>query len=196
MAKLYFNYAAMNAGKSTILLQASHNYIERGMSTLLLTARLDDRSGKKGSIVSRIGISADAELFASEDDLLAMITKKHRQSAVNAVLVDEAQFLSREQVWALARVTDELGIPVMCYGLRTDFQGKLFPGSAELLAIADDLREIKTVCWCGKKATMVIRLDAKGRPIEKGDQIEIGGNDKYISLCRKHWMRREMRAKS
>jgi thymidine kinase len=196
MAKLYFNYAAMNAGKSTILLQASHNYIERGMSTLLLTSRLDDRSGKKGTITSRIGISADAELFSGDDDLLSMVSEKHAQSEINAVLVDEAQFLSRKQVWALACIADDLEIPVMCYGLRTDFQGKLFPGSAELLAIADELREIKTVCWCGKKATMVIRLDAGGQPIEEGDQIEIGGDDKYISLCRKHWRERDMEAAS
>ncbi len=192
MAKLYFNYSAMNAGKSTILLQASHNYIERGMSTLLLTARLDDRTGTAGVIASRIGISADAELFSDGDDLFALVRDVHDRGAVNAIFVDEAQFLSTAQVWGLARVSDELGIPVMCYGLRTDFQGKLFPGSAELLAIADDLREIRTICWCGKKATMVIRLDANGMPIEEGDQVEIGGNDKYISLCRLHWTQRDL----
>lgn len=192
MAKLYFNYSAMNAGKSTILLQASHNYIERGMSTLLLTARLDDRSGKTGVIASRIGLAADAELFADGDDLFDLVRRHHQTSAIHAVFADEAQFLSPDQVWGLSRVADDLGIPVMCYGLRTDFQGKLFPGSAELLAIADDLREIKTICWCGKKATMVIRLDADGTPIEEGDQVEIGGNDKYLSLCRKHWSTRDM----
>ena len=192
MAKLYFNFSAMNAGKSTILLQASHNYIERGMSTLLLTAKLDDRSGKTGVIASRIGIAADAALFADGDDLLALVKTHHAETPIHAVFVDEAQFLSPEQVWSLSKVSDDLGIPVMCYGLRTDFQGKLFPGSAELLAIADDLREIRTICWCGKKATMVLRLDADGKPIEEGDQVEIGGNDKYISLCRKHWSSRDL----
>lgn len=192
MAKLYFNYSAMNAGKSTILLQASHNYIERGMSTLLLTARFDDRSGKTGVIASRIGLSADASLFSDGDDLLAIVTDAHNKNPVHAIFVDEAQFLSRDQVWDLSHVADTFGIPIMCYGLRTDFQGKLFPGSAELLAIADDLREIKTICWCGKKATMVLRLDANGNPIEEGDQVEIGGNDKYISLCRQHWSSREL----
>ena len=192
MAKLYFNYSAMNAGKSTILLQASHNYIERGMSTILLTAKLDDRTGSTGVIASRIGISADAELFADGDDLFDLVSATNLNDKINAVFVDEAQFLSTTQVWALARVADELGIPVMCYGLRTDFQGKLFPGSAELLAIADDLREIRTICWCGKKAIMVIRLDANGVPIEEGDQVEIGGNDKYISLCRTHWTQRDL----
>jgi len=192
MAKLYFNFSAMNAGKSTILLQASHNYIERGMSTLLLTAKLDDRSGKTGVIASRIGLAADAALFADGDDLLALVKTHHADKPIHAVFVDEAQFLSPEQVWSLSQVSDDLGIPVMCYGLRTDFQGKLFPGSAELLAIADDLREIRTICWCGKKATMVLRLDADGKPIEEGDQVEIGGNDKYISLCRKHWSSRDL----
>ena len=192
MAKLYFNYSAMNAGKSTILLQASHNYIERGMSTLLLTARLDDRNGKSGVIASRIGLSADAELFADGDDLLAMVTTAHDSNPIHAIFVDEAQFLSTNQVWALSHIADNFGIPVMCYGLRTDFQGKLFPGSAELLAVADDLREIKTICWCGKKATMVLRLDGDGNPIEEGNQVEIGGNDKYISLCRQHWSGRDL----
>ena len=196
MAKLYFNYSAMNAGKSTILLQASHNYIERGMSTMLLTARLDDRAGKTGVVASRIGLSSDAELFADGDDLLTMVTSAHGAKPIHAIFVDEAQFLSKGQVWHLSRVADDLGIPVMCYGLRTDFQGELFPGSSELLAIADDLREIKTICWCGKKATMVIRLDANGKPIEEGDQVEIGGNDKYVSLCRKHWSNRNLGSSS
>ena len=191
MAKLYFNYSAMNAGKSTVLLQASHNYIEQGMSTYLLTARLDDRAGT-GVIASRIGIAADAELFAETDDLKAKITSHHQDRPIDCVLVDEAQFLSPDQVWQLSAVSDDLGIPVMCYGLRTDFQGKLFPGSAALLSIADDLREIRTICWCGKKATMVVRLDATGQPVEDGDQVEIGGNDKYLSLCRKHWRQRDL----
>ena len=191
MAKLYFNYSAMNAGKSTVLLQASHNYIEQGMSTYLLTARLDDRAGT-GVIASRIGIAADAELFAETDDLKAKISSHHQDRPIDCVLVDEAQFLSPDQVWQLSAVSDDLGIPVMCYGLRTDFQGKLFPGSAALLSIADDLREIRTICWCGKKATMVVRLDATGQPVEDGDQVEIGGNDKYLSLCRKHWRQRDL----
>ena len=191
MAKLYFNYSSMNAGKSTVLLQASHNYIERGMNTFLLTARLDDRAGS-GKIASRIGISSDAELFADGDDLDQMIRQFHNRKNIDCVLVDEAQFLSEEQVWQLAQISDDLGIPVMCYGLRTDFQGKLFPGSAALLAIADDLREIRTICWCGKKATMVVRIDDSGRPVEDGDQVEIGGNDKYLSLCRKHWKGRDL----
>ena len=191
MAKLYFNYSAMNAGKSTVLLQASHNYIEQGMSTYLLTARLDDRAGT-GVIASRIGIAADAELFAETDDLEAKITSHLQDRPIDCVLVDEAQFLSPDQVWQLSAVSDDLGIPVMCYGLRTDFQGKLFPGSAALLSIADDLREIRTICWCGKKATMVVRLDATGQPVEDGDQVVIGGNDKYLSLCRKHWRQRDL----
>lgn len=181
----------MNAGKSTVLLQASHNYIERGMNTFLLTARLDDRAGS-GKIASRIGISSDAELFADGDNLDQMIRQFHNRKKIDCVLVDEAQFLSEEQVWQLAQISDDLGIPVMCYGLRTDFQGKLFPGSAALLAIADDLREIRTICWCGKKATMVVRIDDSGRPVEDGDQVEIGGNDKYLSLCRKHWKGRDL----
>lgn len=186
MAKLYFNYSAMNAGKSTILLQASHNYQERGMATLLLTAQLDTRAGV-GHIASRIGLQADAHLFNSETDLAALISDAHSNSALSCVLVDEAQFLSPEQVWQLAQISDALNIPIMCYGLRTDFQGKLFPGSATLLAIADNLREIRTICHCGRKATMVVRQSADGKIAKSGAQIEIGGNDKYISLCRKHW---------
>ena len=192
MAKLYFNYSAMNAGKSTILLQASHNYIERGMDTMLLTARLDNREGRSGVIASRIGIQADAEKFSPEDDLKSMVAVRNAASSINCVLVDEAQFLSKEQVWQLSSVADDLGIPVMCYGLRTDFQGELFPGSAALLALADDLREIRTICWCGKKAIMVVRVDGDGNAIDEGAQVEIGGNDKYISLCRKHWLSREL----
>ena len=192
MAKLYFNYSAMNAGKSTVLLQASHNYIERGMTTFLLTARLDDRAGE-GVIASRIGIAADAGRFDGDDDLLEMVKQRHQDQNLHCVLVDEAQFLTEDQVWQLAAVADNLGIPVMCYGLRTDFQGKLFPGSAALLSIADDLREIRTICWCSKKATMVVRLGADGQPLDDGDQVDIGGNDKYISLCRHHWKTRKLR---
>ena len=186
MAKLYFSYSAMNAGKTTILLQASHNYGERGMNTLLLTAQLDNRAGT-GTIASRIGLSAKAETFSSETDVTAIITHAHAQDKLSCVLVDEAQFLTSSQVWDLARVADHMNIPVMCYGLRTDFQGNLFEGSATLLAIADNLREIRTICHCGSKATMVIRQTEGGDVIREGDQIEIGGNDKYVSLCRKHW---------
>lgn len=190
MAKLYFNYSSMNAGKSTVLLQASYNYIERGMATLLLTAAVDDRAGK-GKIASRIGLAADADIFSQDDDLYAHIDAYCQRGPVDAVFVDEAQFLNETQVWQLAKVADEMKIPVMCFGLRTDFQGKLFPGSAALLAIADNLREIKTICWCGRKATMVARLDASGKIVEEGDQVVIGGEDTYVSLCRNHWSRRE-----
>ena len=189
MAKLYFSYAAMNAGKSTILLQASHNYRERGMKTLLFTAALDDRAGR-GVIASRIGVSSEAVLFQPEDDLFIIIRDAHHAEAYSCIFVDEAQFLTPDQVWQLARVADRLKIPVMCYGLRTDFQGKLFPGSAELLAIADTLREIRTICDCGGKATMVVRLGPDGNILTEGDQVDIGGNDKYVSLCRKHWEER------
>ena len=176
----------MNAGKSTILLQASHNYRERGMHTLLLTAALDDRAGP-GQIGSRIGLQADALTFDETTDVSQVIDQEHKRSPLACVLVDEAQFLSADQVWQLASVVDRLDIPVMCYGLRTDFKGQLFPGSAELLAIADNLREIRTICHCGRKATMVIRQTETGETITDGAQIEIGGNDKYVSLCRVHW---------
>ncbi|EHI48043.1 thymidine kinase [SAR116 cluster alpha proteobacterium HIMB100] len=186
MAKLYFSYSAMNAGKSTILLQASHNYRERGMHTLLLTAALDDRAGQ-GQIGSRIGLQADALTFDPTTDVSQLIQQEHNRLPLACVLVDEAQFLSAEQVWQLASVVDQLDIPVMCYGLRTDFRGQLFPGSAVLLAIADNLREIRTICHCGRKATMVIRQTETGQTMTDGAQIEIGGNDKYVSLCRVHW---------
>ena len=184
MAKLYFHYSTMNAGKSTLLLQASYNYRERGMQTLLLTARLDDRAGK-GRIASRIGICDEALTFAPDTDLLALIDGQPDPLA--CVFVDEAQFLTRSQVWQLARVADDLRIPVMCYGLRVDFRGEMFPGSAALLALADDLREVRTICHCGKKATMVVRQDAQGRIITDGPQVEVGGNERYVSLCRRHW---------
>jgi thymidine kinase len=186
MAKLYFSYSAMNAGKSTLLLQASYNYRERGMETLLFTAALDERAGR-GRIASRIGLAAEAEMFTSDDDLFAHVSNWMAAHALHCVLVDEAQFLTDDQVWQLARVADRLGVPVMCYGLRTDFQGKLFPGSSALLALADELREIRTLCRCGRKATMVVRLGPDGKVARKGAQIEIGGEDKYISLCRRHW---------
>ena len=186
MAKLYFSYSAMNAGKSTILLQASHNYRERGMHTLLLTAALDDRAGA-GQIGSRIGLQAEALTFDETTDIDQLITAEHDRASLACVLVDEAQFLSADQVWQLAAVVDQLNIPVMCYGLRTDFRGQLFPGSAVLLAIADNLREIRTICHCGRKATMVVRQTETGQTVTDGAQIEIGGNDKYVSLCRVHW---------
>lgn len=186
MAKLYFYYASMNAGKSTVLLQASFNYRERGMATMLFTAAIDDRAGQ-GIIASRIGLSAPAEVFGHDTDLFAAVASAHAVNTLNCVLVDEAQFLTKEQVWQLARVADDLGIPVLCYGLRTDFLGNLFPGSQWLLAIADVLSELKAVCACGRKATMNLRIDGEGRPVASGEQTEIGGNDRYVALCRRHF---------
>ncbi|WP_105374065.1 thymidine kinase [Neorhizobium huautlense] len=186
MAKLYFHYATMNAGKSTMLLQASYNYRERGMRTAIFIAALDDRAGM-GRVASRIGLSADAIPFSDLDDLFGVIETMHGEEPIACVFVDEAQFLTAEQVWQLARVCDRIGIPVMAYGLRTDFQGKLFPGSLELLAIADELREVRTICFCGRKATMVVRLDQEGKLVREGAQVEVGGNEKYVSLCRRHW---------
>ncbi len=186
MAKLYFNYSTMNAGKSTVLLQASYNYIERGMETYLLTANFDDRSGP-GKIASRIGISADADTFGSETDLFAKIKTRLEAGKIACVLIDEAQWMSEAQVWQLARAVDDLGVPVMCYGLRVDFQGKLFPGSATLLALADEMREIRTICHCGRKATMVVRMGADGKALRDGPQVQVGGNETYVSLCRIHW---------
>ncbi|KKB13512.1 thymidine kinase [Devosia geojensis] len=185
MAKLYFSYAAMNAGKSTLLLQASYNYRERGMRTLLFTSRHYAEDGV-GVISSRLGIKAEAEIYDPGDDLYQRVHDAMRESKVDCVFVDEAQFLSQAQVWQLARVTDRLKVPVMCFGLRTDFQGKLFPGSCELLAIADVLREIRTICYCGAKATMVVRQDEHGRVLTDGDQVSIE-KSVYVSLCRKHW---------
>jgi thymidine kinase len=186
MAKLYFHYATMNAGKSTMLLQASYNYRERGMRTVIFIAALDDRAGV-GKVSSRIGLSSDAIPFSDGDDLFESISAMHQEEPIACVFVDEAQFLSAEQVWQLARVCDRIGLPVMAYGLRTDFQGKLFPGSLELLAIADELREVRTICFCGRKATMVVRLDSEGKLVRQGAQVEVGGNEKYVSLCRRHW---------
>jgi thymidine kinase len=181
MAKLYFYYSTMNAGKSTALLQAAHNYAERGLSTLLFIARLDDRAG--GRIKSRIGIEAEADRFDADTDFWALLS----ESRTNCVLIDEAQFLTVAQVRQLARVVDEANIPVMCYGLRTDFRGELFPGSAALLAWADTLSELKTICCCGRKATMVVRVSPDGSVERSGQQVEIGGNERYVSLCRKHF---------
>lgn len=185
MAKLYFSYAAMNAGKSTLLLQASHNYRERGMQTLVFTSALyadmDDKS-----IVSRIGVRSPAELYDQELDFYDYIARRLEKGPLHCVFLDEAQFLTKRQVWQLARVADHLGIPIMCYGLRTDFRGELFEGSRELLAIADNLREVRTICHCGAKATMVIRMDEHGNALTEGDQVSIG-KSVYVSLCRKHW---------
>lgn len=186
MAKLYFNYSTMNAGKSTLLLQASYNYIERGMQTYLLTANFDDRAGT-GRIGSRIGIEAEADTYTQSDDLFAKIKARLDAGPCACVLVDEAQWMTRAQVWQLARAVDDLGVPVMAYGLRVDFRGELFPGSAALLALADEMREVRTICHCGRKATMVIRVDEKGEAVAEGAQIEVGGNDRYISLCRRHF---------
>ena len=186
MAKLYFQYSTMNAGKSTVLLQASHNYHERGMQTYLLTAQFDNRAGN-GKFGSRIGISKKADTFAAGDDLFEKIKKRLSMGNIACVFIDEAQFLDAEQVWQLARAVDDLNVPVMCYGLRVDFMGHLFPGSAALLALSDEMREIRTICHCGKKATMVVRQDDKGNALTDGAQVQIGGNETYVSLCRRHW---------
>lgn len=186
MAKLYFNYSTMNAGKSTSLLQASHNYREGGMMTYLLTAQFDNRAGQ-GRIASRIGIGEDADTFAPTDDMFAKIQTRLTAGPVACIFIDEAQFLTKPQVWQLARAVDDLGVPIMCYGLRLDFRSELFPGSAALLAWADEMREVRTICHCGKKATMVIRRGPDGRALKDGEQVMIGGNDTYVSLCRRHW---------
>jgi thymidine kinase len=186
MAKLYFHFSTMNAGKSTLLLQASYNYIERGMATYLLTANFDDRAGA-GKIGSRIGIEAEADTYTQSDDLFAKIEARLATGPCACVLVDEAQWMTRDQVWQLARAVDDLGVPVMCYGLRVDFRGELFPGSAALLALADEMREVRTICHCGRKATMVIRVGEDGQAVRDGAQIEVGGNDRYVSLCRRHF---------
>ena len=183
MAKLYFNYSSMNAGKTTVLLQSAHNYRERGMTPMLFTPKLDDRYGE-GWIKSRIGLQAKATIFNAEDDLYE-ITRNHLQEQnIHCVLVDEAQFLSRDQVFQLTEVVDRLSIPVLCFGLRTDFQGELFEGSTHLLAWADELAEIKTICHTGRKATMVVRVDDEGYALKEGAQVEIGGNERYVSVSR------------
>ncbi|HQS71309.1 MAG: thymidine kinase [Novosphingobium sp. 28-62-57] len=190
MAKLYFYYASMNAGKSTNLLQADFNYRERGMATMLWTAAIDDRGGAKGddfAIESRIGLHAQAQRFDPTTDLWSRVKDVHAVQPLSCVLVDEAQFLTRDQVWQLAKIADEAGIPVLCYGLRTDFQGELFEGAAALLGIADSLVELKAVCHCGRKATMNLRVDQSGAAVKAGQQTEIGGNDRYVALCRKHF---------
>ena len=186
MAKLYFNYSSMNAGKSTMLLQANHNYQERGMNTVIYTSSVDERYGKK-EIVSRIGLKAKSNIFSDDTNIYKEVINFNKSNRVDCVLIDEAQFLNKDQVAQLGQIVDSLDIPVLTFGIRTDFKGNLFEGSEYLLAWADNLKEIKTVCHCGRKATMVLRLDKNGNVIEEGDQIEVGGNEKYVSICRKHF---------
>ncbi|WP_022671957.1 thymidine kinase [Novosphingopyxis baekryungensis] len=189
MAKLYFYYASMNAGKSSTLLQTAFNYGERGMRVMLWTAAIDDRPGF-GAISSRIGLSSDAHRFLPGTNLHDAVLRQHDDAPLACVLIDEAQFLIRDQVFQCARLADEQDIPVLCYGLRTDFQAKLFPGAAALLGIADALIELKAVCECGRKATMNLRVDAAGKAVREGAQTEIGGEDRYVALCRRHFMAR------
>jgi thymidine kinase len=186
MAKLYFYYSSMNAGKSTALLQSSYNYQERGMNTLVLAPEFDDRYGS-GKVTSRIGIEAEATAFRPADNLLEVVEELCNQGPLHCVLIDEAQFLTKDQVFQLGEVTDKLNIPVLAYGLRTDFQGEPFEGSKYLLAWSDNLRELKAICHCGTKATMVVRFDESGNAVTEGSQIEIGGNDRYVSMCRRHF---------
>jgi thymidine kinase len=186
MAKLYFYYSSMNAGKSTALLQSSYNYKERGMRTMVLAPDLDNRYGS-GKVTSRIGIEAEAVTFRPDDNLFSVVESGCKPKPLNCVLVDEAQFLTKKQVFQLSDVTDELNIPVLAYGLRTDFRGEPFEGSKYLLAWSDNLKELKAICHCGSKATMVVRFDESGVAIREGSQIEIGGNDRYVSMCRKHF---------
>lgn len=186
MANLFFYYSSMNAGKSTTLLQASFNYRERGMETLLMTVAFDNRFGE-GKIASRIGLEAPALLFDAETDMCALILGQMEKGKVDCVLIDEAQFLSKKQVWQLSDIADKHNVPVLCYGIRTDFQGELFEGSKWLLAWADKLNELKTICHCGRKAGMVLRVDENGDPVREGAQVEIGGNDRYVPVCRRHF---------
>ena len=191
MAKLYFNYSSMNAGKSTALLQANHNYLERGMKTKMFTFSGDNRY-EENKIVSRIGISADANSFSEATDLFQNLIEDKELKKIQCVLIDEAQFLKKKQVAQLGRIVDELDIAVLAFGIRTAFQGELFEGSKYLLAWADNLKEIKTVCWCSRKATMVVRLDSKGNILSEGQQLEIGGNEKYVPLCRAHFNKKDL----
>ena len=192
MAKLYFNYSSMNAGKSTALLQANHNYLERGMKTKMFTFSGDNRY-EENRIVSRIGISAEALPFSKDTDLFQSLIEDKDQREIKCVLIDEAQFLTKKQVAQLGKIADELDTAVLAFGIRTDFQGELFEGSKYLLAWADNLKEIKTVCWCGRKATMVVRLDKDGNIVSQGEQLEIGGNEKYVPLCRAHFNKKKLR---
>ena len=186
MAKLYFYYSAMNAGKTTNLLQSRHNYVERGMNTLVIKPRIDSRSGEN-RVRSRIGLEAEAVDVDASINLLDLVQNASETQPIDCVLVDEAQFLSSDQVDQLTEIVDALTIPVLAYGLRTDFLGALFEGSRQLLALSDELREIKTICHCGRKATMVVRFDGEGQPMHSGDQIQIGGNETYVSMCRRHF---------
>jgi thymidine kinase len=186
MAKLYFYYSSMNAGKSTALLQSSYNYQERGMRTLVLAPEFDDRYGS-GKVTSRIGIEAEAVTFSPLDNLFTIVESACDPEPLHCVLIDEAQFLTKDQVVQISDVTDKLRIPVLAYGLRTDFRGEPFEGSKYLLAWSDNLKEIKAICHCGSKATMVVRFDENGVAVREGSQIEIGGNDRYVSMCRKHF---------
>ncbi|SHH76671.1 thymidine kinase [Ferrimonas marina] len=186
MAQLYFYYSAMNAGKSTSLLQSAYNYRERGMTPLVMTAALDDRYGV-GKVTSRIGLESEALIFNGSDNILALVEAQKAKAPVDCVLVDESQFMSKVQVRQLTQIVDKLDIPVLCYGLRTDFRGELFEGAHYLLAWADKLVELKTICHCGRKANMVVRMDGEGNPVREGAQVQIGGNDSYVSMCRKHF---------
>ncbi|EGF24474.1 MULTISPECIES: thymidine kinase [Rhodopirellula] len=186
MAKLYFYYSTMNAGKSTVLLQSSYNYRERGMNTLILSPEIDTRFGS-GKVASRIGIESESVSFNTSDNLLNLVRNETRINPLHCVLVDEAQFLTRTQVRQLSDVCDDLDIPVLAYGLRTDFQGNLFEGSEHLLAWADTLTELKTICHCGRKATMVLRVSESGQVIRDGEQVQIGGNERYQTVCRLHF---------
>jgi len=187
MAKLYFYYSAMNAGKTTVLLQSAYNYEERGMRTLLFTPQIDTRKTRKGTISSRIGLESEAITFDSKFDFYNFVTKSHQDAHLHCILIDEAQFLTETQVIQLSDIADLINIPVLTYGIRTDFKGELFPGSQYLLALAEELIELKTICFCGRKATMNMRIDSSGQKITKGSQIEIGGNDRYIAVCHRHF---------
>jgi thymidine kinase len=193
MTSLYFKYAAMNSGKSTQLLQAHYNYTERGMHPVAMTAQLDNRFGE-GKITARIGIDLPAHMFNKTTNIFDFIKMMNEAKPVEVVVIDEAQFLSEEQVFQCAKIVDDLDIPVMCYGLKTDFLGKLFPGSEALLRLADNIEEIKTICWCGRKATQTARVGEDGKIVRAGAQIAIGGNDMYTSLCRKHFINGEVKA--
>ncbi len=186
MAKLYFYYSSMNAGKTTSLLQSSYNYKERGMNTLVMAPEVDDRYGK-GKVTSRIGLETEATTFRTADNLYDVVERCLKEAPLHCVLIDEAQFLTKDQVFQLGEVTDKLNVPVLAYGLRTDFQGEPFEGSKYLLAWSDNLKELKAICHCGTKATMVVRMDEHGNAVQEGSQVEIGGNDRYVSMCRKHF---------
>ncbi|MCS3454127.1 thymidine kinase [Aeromonas rivuli] len=187
MASLHYKFAAMNSGKSTQLIQAHFNYLERGMHPLAMTPAIDDRSGL-GVISARVGLTLKVEVFSDSCDLFEMVKARHAEQAIDVFIVDEAQFLTKEQVYQLARVVDEAGIPVIAYGLKIDFRAELFPGSYHLLCLADKVEELKSICWCGNKAHMNARVNADGQVVRDGAQVEIGGNARYVSLCRKHYL--------